>query len=409
MEPIQYEDLHKEPDEGLVFNTGRSKRAIQIGLILVVFLTGLLFLVKIPRSKKLRFELKGGIKETVVQFAHPVIIHERYTKNGQQILPNGRLVGLKSSFILELLDAWQRAVKKLEYHDYFTTPVNRLKIENQTAFLEKLESRLNFLDKLIEERTDNAREIEEVTSKTLVEERKSFERQRMLQIQDVVSEASLERTYARLLNAKQDSLKLTLSNAQVLENLNRQLVELQTEILRLNQEINSIKLSDSLLREELSFEIKRHEQTIKRNFGHVEIAEDHLILLSEGKGIISLINESESIIPFGESVLRIKEETEPFYAYAEVNSAVLAELVPESRVYLEFDGYPQYMFGTQQAIIGSVSLTANEKGFYQVLMNFNLSDAFRERLYKGMTGNASIETRKLSIIGYLMNRLTISD
>lgn len=409
MEPIQYEDLHREKDEGLSFKTGTSKRAIRIGLVLVLLLTVLLLFVRIPRNENMQFVLKGGLKEQVVQFSHPVIIFKKYIEPNQSVNPNDRLVGLKSSLISSLIDERYEAIRKLEYYERFTAPANELKLQNQELLLNTLASRLNFLDGLINDRSGNAREIQKITSKTLAEERKSYERELKLRQLDVTSESSLERVYTRLLNAQQDSLRLALSNTQVLEQLNRQLVALQAEILKINQEISNSKLKDSLLKQELTFDIEQREQTIKRNFGHVEIAEDHLVLLSEWEGMISLINESESVIPVGKSVLKITIGKEPFYAYAEVSSMKLTELEPNASVHLKFDGYPHYVYGSQKALISTMSLTTNENGNYQVRMDFEKEEGFDQKLNKGMTGMASVQTRKSSIITYLMTRITRSE
>ncbi len=355
------------------------------------------------------FVLKGGVREQVVQFSHPVIIYKKYIEPNQNISFNDRLVGLKSSLISSQIDEYQEAVNKLEYFERYTAPVNGLKIQNQKALLKTLEYRLNFLDELIDNRSGNSREIQKITSMTLAEERKSYARERKLMELKVTSESSLERVHTRLLNAQQDSLRLALSNTQVLENLNRQLVELQSEILKINQEVSSLRLNDSLIKEKLTFDIEQQKQMIRRNFGHVEIAEDHLVLLSKWEGVVSLINESESVIPVGESVLKISNGEEPYYAYAEVGSMQLTELEPNSEVRLKFDGYPHYLYGSQKALISSMSLTTNENGNYQVRIDFDKSEDFGQKLTKGMTGVASVKTIKSSILAYLMTRMSSPD
>lgn len=409
MEPIQYEDLHREKDEGLSLKTGASKKVIRLGLVLITLLSVFLLFVKIPRSKNMDFVLKGGVREQVVQFSHPVIIYKKYIEPNQNISFNDRLVGLKSSLISSQIDEYQEAVNKLEYFERYTAPVNGLKIQNQKALLKTLEYRLNFLDELIDNRSGNSREIQKITSMTLAEERKSYARERKLMELKVTSESSLERVHTRLLNAQQDSLRLALSNTQVLENLNRQLVELQSEILKINQEVSSLRLNDSLIKEKLTFDIEQQKQMIRRNFGHVEIAEDHLVLLSKWEGVVSLINESESVIPVGESVLKISNGEEPYYAYAEVGSMQLTELEPNSEVRLKFDGYPHYLYGSQKALISSMSLTTNENGNYQVRIDFDKSEDFGQKLTKGMTGVASVKTIKSSILAYLMTRMSSPD
>lgn len=398
LEEQQIDILLQEDDAPLENISRRGHQVFFLtGLGLVLLFLVFSFTVTLPQEVQLNFILKGGSVEEVKRVGEPIFVHEILVGTGDQLSTNTPLMVVSSPGILEMISDIDRKRQLLKFQESTATDylqkeleVYQMKKMTYQQQVVELEKELSILQK------NRTAEIQAIDQQIALQQ-KDLQRQRALYKEQVISQSQLEQ--AQIVVQQQEQDKRTALRAYVLseQTLQQQLRLAQTGIQEINTTLELLAQRHQLDQEKLQQEINIAQRQLALTFGPNRIEGDQLILLSEYKGIVNMIQEPEKRIPAGEIVWRLATQNQGAYIYSEANSAQVGHLKQGQKVVVKFESFPYFYYGAKKGQIASIGDSPSDEGFYPINIQLHEKDDFKPEVKKGMTGQASVITEELTL------------
>ncbi len=125
---------------------------------------------------------------------------------------------------------------------------------------------------------------------------------------------------------------------------------------------------------------------------------------AERNGTISFLFDGDKEVPAGTILLRMTNEKTPLYAYTQVTSSQIGKIKEGQPVVLKLDAYPVYEWGPVHGQVSNVSLTPDEKGFFNVQVQLTDQRNLKDRLRIGMRGNGEVIADEFTLFGHLFRK-----
>lgn len=402
LEAHQFENIYHEDDVPFQNASDSAiKRLIYYGIGLFVILIIASFLIKVPREIQIPFELKGGILEFIVQYPEKVYVKEIQVRTGDTIIRGQPLIKITSPEISSQINEIEALMTELSFFRHEKQDLYKSDLAYFEARKKGLDKDISKLSAEIEiSRTDMVHELANLKEQLDIQS-ENLKRNQKLYADGFLSALELEKVQIEYNNVKQmfesknseykSGIADLESRKQMKINEKNELVEQKVKTILLNK-TDSIDLKNRLI---------QAEHKLQLTYGISKINGDGLNILSPYDGRISLITASESELLPGQIIVRMQTSEKAYYAYAKATPAEIGKLQEGNKAVLKYNSFPYYYYGTMKSVIESTSQSPDETGDYPIRMNITDMGNLKNKVRKGMTGNASIVVEEKSVADYL--------
>ena len=147
---------------------------------------------------------------------------------------------------------------------------------------------------------------------------------------------------------------------------------------------------------------------MKELFGPHKIVDGSIIVLSPSDGIINYMFDGEKELPLGESLLRIQNSDNSFYAVGFANSANISKIRQGSQVYMKIEAFPFAEYGVIKGIVKNINMATDLKGNYAYHIEIIKDDLKRFAFVQGMEGSATVHIEKKSFWRHVFEKVRYS-
>ncbi|MEQ1852699.1 MAG: HlyD family efflux transporter periplasmic adaptor subunit [Chthoniobacteraceae bacterium] len=226
--------------------------------------------------------------------------------------------------------------------------------------------------------------------------RAKYDRMKVLHSRESISTAQLQEQEMAM-------LAQTRSDAAAQKNL----TDAEIEAARMEKELRDLEHDRT---EALRLARERVRVSLNKLRGEIDVWEADFVLRAPADGIVAFYDfwSDQQFVTAGRQVFLIVPETTRLVGRMSVNSGGAGKIRPRQPVRIRFDDYPYKEFGIVSGRVQSVSIVARE-GANLVLVDipYPLTTSFNKRLQfkQDMTGEASIVTEDIRLIGRVLNEI----
>ncbi|MBD0254192.1 MAG: HlyD family efflux transporter periplasmic adaptor subunit [Cytophagales bacterium] len=358
--------------------------------------------VTFPDMIGVSFVLKSEVSEEIYRFPATVYVEGMHVQNGQQITAGTPLLTLSAPEVAALVNEYTSARDKLrQFEGYKTTSsqqeqeILRLNIRKIGEDISLKRSRLAALHR------QGASESEKLDY-DVRETRRIFEANQALFRTGDLSRNELNKLEAGALKAKHAYQSAHQQYQTEKSALEKNSAAQQLEISSLEKQIYRTRNELSLEYEQLESTLRAISQRIEGTYGTSQVTDSHqLRLLARRSGTVSFVFEGEKEAQPGSILVKIMHTDAPLYAYTQVNSSQIGKVAAGQPVVLKLDAYPVYEWGSGQGRVGSISLTPDEKGLFNVRIRVVNPRKLKGLVRMGMQGQGNIILADRSLYGYV--------
>jgi hypothetical protein len=233
---------------------------------------------------------------------------------------------------------------------------------------------------------------------------KDYRRDSILHEKEILSDKAVEASLTALIKLKQDIQEFKISNSKQKNELRWSILQNQNQIAHVEQKIKFTESENQHQLRKLQEQLKVAQQRLKLNYGNIQVLNNSILIMCNENAQVSLIAENESIIKAKDYLLKLSTGSEDYYAYAEVGPENRGQLEIGKKAILKFESLPHFQYGVLEGEISYLSLSNNKAGFFPLRIKTNDLGKLKKYVSKGLTGNAAIILQERTLFEFLFSK-----
>ncbi len=401
LEPQQYQRMYWESDVPM--------NDLRVGMLQkVLFFLGVLFVVLVTIAATVRFPdqlelpvvLKSDRQSTIYTFPFTVYISHRYVNTGDTVTVNQRLMTITSPEIVQLihdLNSQQAKEKNFTLADKIGYQKQRDIVRSGIA---QNEVQIRGLTTQLELLAQNWQADQQKLTYELADAKEKLDRNKVLFDDKIIAQVEWRQYEINHLKAQTALATAQIAYTNKQAALRSQIAELQLTKTASGSNTDKIRADEQSTEFQLRSDSDNTRQMVENLFGNYEIDKGSIIIKSKMAGQIAYLFDGELEVKASVMLLKISTQQSPTYGFIKCPPSVVGKIRRQQDCYLKVASFPFYEWGTLKGKTTAISAAPDEKGEFNVKVDFATNTSMQALLQAGLTGQAVIIIDNKTLLQY---------
>ena len=407
LEPQQYGRMYWESDVPM--------KDLRVGMLQkVLFFLGVLFVALIAMAATIRFPdqlelpvvLKSERQNNVYTFPFTIYIAHRYVNTGDTVRVNQRLMTITSPEIVQLihdLNTQQAKEKNFNRADKIGYQKQRDMVRSSIA---QNEVQIRGLTAQLELLAQNWQVDKQKLTYELADAKEKLDRNKPLFDGKIIAQVEWRQYEINHLKAQTSLATAQIAYTNKQATLRTQIAELQLTKTSSNSNTDKIRADEQSTEFQLKSDSDNTRQMVENLFGNYEIDKGSIIVKSKMNGQIAYLFDGEQEVKASVMLLKISTQHSPTYGFIKCPPSVVGKIHRNQDCYLKVASFPFYEWGTLKGKTTEISAAPDEKGEFNVKVDFATNTPMQPLLQTGLTGQAVIIIDNKTLLSYFFRSTT---